>query len=132
MNTSNFFLASQQLSRTGIRGLVIQNMLWHCFLTSCCTWRQLNNGQERCADLHRVYSNVDAAFEKGIINLLGEQPLPANVCQWLIQDLVTGGLDDADLQGALFLEVWEGSLQRCSTAFEISQEQLCMLQITGV
>ena len=49
------------------------------------------------AHLHRVHCNVDAALQQSIIDLLGEQSLAADVCQRLVQDLVTRGLDDADL-----------------------------------
>lgn len=58
-----------------------------------------------------MHSNIDAAVQQGIINLLGEQALAANVGQWLVQDLVAGGLDDDDLQGALLVELGEGLLQ---------------------
>ena len=62
------------------------------------------------AYLHRVDSNVDATLQQGLINLLGEQSFPANVSQWLVQDLVTSGFYDANLQRIIFSELWEGFL----------------------
>jgi hypothetical protein len=57
-----------------------------------------------------VHGDVDAAVEQRVVDLLGEQPLPADVRQGLPQDLVARGLDDADLEGAVLGEVREGGL----------------------
>ena len=53
------------------------------------------------ARLHGVHGNIDAAVEQRLVNLFREQALAADVGQRLVQDLVAGGLDDADLQRAV-------------------------------
>ena len=68
--------------------------------------------------LHGVHGNVDAAVQQGVINLLGEQALAANVGQRLVQDLVARGLDDDDLQRALLVQLGEGRLWTRNVAAE--------------
>jgi hypothetical protein len=58
-----------------------------------------------------VHGDVDAAVEQRVVDLLGEQPLPADVRQGLPQDLVARGLDDADLEGAVLGETGQCSAQ---------------------
>lgn len=55
--------------------------------------------------------DVDPALEQGVVQLAGEQALAADVRQGLVQHLVTGGLDDDDLQGTLVAKVGELGLQ---------------------
>ena len=62
--------------------------------------------------LHRVHGDVDAAVEQRVVDLLGEEPLAADVREGLSQDLVSRGLDDADLEGAVLGEVGEGGLSK--------------------
>lgn len=61
--------------------------------------------------LHRVHCNVNLVAQQRIVNLLGEQALASNVCERLVQNLVTSGLDNADLDGTLSSEVREVCLQ---------------------
>jgi hypothetical protein len=44
--------------------------------------------------------NVDLARQQGLLDLLGEQALAADLAQRAILHLVAGGLNDADLDGA--------------------------------
>lgn len=60
---------------------------------------------EGATNLHGVDGDVDAAVQQRLVDLFGEQPLAANVRQRLVQDLVAGGLDDADLQGAVLRQL---------------------------
>jgi hypothetical protein len=48
-----------------------------------------------------VHRDVDAAVQQGVVDLLCEQPLAADVGQRLVEDLVAGGLDDDNLKGTL-------------------------------
>ena len=52
------------------------------------------------AHLHGVHRDVDAAVQQCIVDLLREEALAADIRQRLVQDLVAGRLDDADLEGA--------------------------------
>lgn len=61
--------------------------------------------------LHGVDGDVDAAVEQRVVDLLREKPLATDVGQGLAEDLVSRGLDDADLEGALLGEVRERGLQ---------------------
>lgn len=70
------------------------------------------SGRGQASYLHGVHGDVDAAVQQRVVNLLGEQALAANVGQRLVQDLVAGGLDDDDLQGALLVELGEGLLRK--------------------
>ena len=60
--------------------------------------------------LHGVHGDVYPALQQGVIDLLREQALATNICERLAGDLVACGLDYADLEGALFSELWECSL----------------------
>jgi hypothetical protein len=68
--------------------------------------------------LHGVHCNVDAAIQQRLIDLLGEQALAANVGQRLVQHLVTGGLDDDNLQRSLLCQLSKVLLQVASDAIE--------------
>jgi hypothetical protein len=59
-----------------------------------------------------MHRDVDAAVEQRVVNLLGEQALAADVGERLVEDLVAGGLDDHDLQGALLGKLREVGLGR--------------------
>lgn len=61
--------------------------------------------------LHGVHRNVDASVQQGVVNLLCEQALAANVGQRLVQDLVARGLDDDDLKGAILVQLGERLLR---------------------
>ena len=58
-----------------------------------------------------MHGNVDAAVQQGVVNLLGEEALAADVGQGLVQNLVASGLDDDDVQGALLGKLGESGLQ---------------------
>lgn len=58
-----------------------------------------------------MHCDVNLVAQQRIVNLLGEQALASNVCKRLVQNLVTSGLDDADLNGTLSSEVREVRLQ---------------------
>jgi hypothetical protein len=65
--------------------------------------------------LHGVDSNIYAAIHESIVDLLGEEPFPSDVCQGLVQDLVPCSLDDHYLQGALLLQLRKFCLKTKST-----------------
>ena len=52
-----------------------------------------------------MHGDVDAAVQQGLIDLLREEALAADVRQRLVQDLVAGRFDDADLQRALLRQL---------------------------
>jgi hypothetical protein len=64
-----------------------------------------------CVYLHGVHGNVDAAIQQGVIDLLGEQTLATDVSQGNVQNLVTGSLDDDNLQSTLLSQLGEASLR---------------------
>ena len=43
-----------------------------------------------------MHGDVDFVREERVFDLLGEKPLAANVGEWAVQYLVTGGLDDGN------------------------------------
>lgn len=81
-------------------------------LISCSVNRSIKQTR-----LHGVHCNVHFVAEQSVVNLLGEQALAPNVCQRLVQDLVTSGLDDADLNGTLSLELGKVGLRGGSVKF---------------
>ena len=59
-------------------------------------WRKLR-GQV----LHGVHGDIDPLIEQGLVDLLGEQPLAAEVAQRLVADAVAGGGDGLKRDGVL-------------------------------
>mmetsp|Transcript_4628 Transcript_4628/g.8659 ORF Transcript_4628/g.8659 Transcript_4628/m.8659 type:complete len:290 (+) Transcript_4628:281-1150(+) len=51
---------------------------------------------------HRMHGNVNATVQQRIIYLLGEETLPSNVSQRLVENFVTSGLNNHYLQCTLF------------------------------
>ena len=91
--------------------------LWHCtahlhtlahISTHLHTFAQIH---PRSLYLHGVHGNVHAAVNEGIVNLLGEKTLAADVSQRAIQHLVAGSFDDHQLQRAFLRELRGGSLK---------------------
>jgi hypothetical protein len=66
-----------------------------------------------------VHGDVDPAVEQGIVDLLGEQALAADIGQGHVEDLVAGGLDDDDLQGALLSQLGEARLRRAGSGASV-------------
>lgn len=58
-----------------------------------------------------MHGDVYPAPQQGVVNLLGEEALAADVSERLVQDLVARGLDDDDVDGALVLQLREGLLE---------------------
>lgn len=59
-----------------------------------------------------MHCNVNAAIKQGIINFLGEETFSTDVGERLVEDLVTSGLDDDDLEGAFLVQVGESRLRK--------------------
>ncbi len=57
-------------------------------------------GQPRGQVLHGMHRHVDAPVQHGVVDLLGEQPLAADVGERTVEDLISRGLDDDHLDGA--------------------------------
>ena len=55
-------------------------------------------------------SNVNASIKESIINFLGEESLSSDICQGLVQDLISGRLDDDDFDGSILSQFRETSL----------------------
>ena len=56
-------------------------------------------GLQRWHILHRMHGDIDAARQKRLFNLAGEQALTANLFQGAVQNLVARHLDDDDFKG---------------------------------
>eukprot|EP00958_Prasinococcus_capsulatus_P015766 scaffold1690_cov366-Prasinococcus_capsulatus_cf.AAC.2 len=80
-------------------------------------------GQVRGHVLHGVHGDVDAAVQEGLVDLLGEEALAANVRQGLAEHLVAGGLDHHDLQRALLRQVRVRRLEQVARHVRLRQGQ---------
>lgn len=67
--------------------------------------------------------NVDATVQKGVVNFLGEEAFSSNICQWLVEDLISSGFNDDDFQGTFFIEFWEGRLEEVSSEVSLGESE---------
>jgi hypothetical protein len=68
-------------------------------------------------------SNVNATVKKGVVDFLGEEAFSSNICEWLVEDLVSSGFDDDDFQGTFFIEFWEGRFEEVSSEVSLGESE---------
>jgi len=73
--------------------------------------------------LHRVDAEVDIAVQEAHIELLGEETLSTQILQRLVEDHVTSGLDDLDLDRVVRHQLREGSSQPPLGLISLRQSQ---------
>ena len=68
--------------------------------------------------LEAVHGEVDLPREQGLLELLGEQPLAAELVQRAVGDLVAGGLEDAELdaEAGVSRSSWSATSMLCVRA----------------